>query len=278
MNYKLLLSVLLPLAALAMETEPKKVEFKIAQEAIEVAQINWLRCMYTAIADDKIDIVKKLRRNLSEYPDNNQIEKHTINCFIEDNFTPEHGHEFKFSFNNTDTPLMRACWFNRKKIVKELLYIGADVNVGDKDNQTALYNACSRTNDASLIRRLLKYDALVDIKAPSGLSLLHLAKTPEIISLLVNAGASTELPDNYDMTPLLCAASSFMHNVRSKEKKAAKALNKMVTLISHGALIKPINKNNFTIRTFMDDFYFEIITQLVEIEKNKREMVKKIME
>lgn len=277
MNCKLLLIILIPYTAFCMEKEKQKIEFKIAQEATEIAQIKWLQCMYTAIADDKVNIVKKLRHNLSEYPDDNQIKKYTINCFIEDNFAPENGHESKFSFNNTDTPLMRACWFNRKKIVKELLYMGANVNVGDKDNRTALYNACSRTNDASLIRRLLKYGALVDIKAPSKLSLLHLAKTPEIISLLINAGASTELRDSSGNTPLPCTALSFMHNVRNKEKRAAKALNKMVTLISYGALIKPINENNFTIHTFINDFYFEKIMQLAEIEKNKREIVKEIM-
>jgi hypothetical protein len=92
--------------------------------------------------------------------------------------------------------------------ISSLLKIGVDPNAGFRT--TSLIHACE-TGDKALVQRLLAANADVNRKRSTGFlgSPLHAAVNhPEIVQLLIDAGADVTAVDKYGLTPLHYAAGS----------------------------------------------------------------------
>ena len=110
------------------------------------------------------------------------------------------------------TPLHAAVIKNRIDIIKVLLTSNADINVTDKDGNSALHLAILDDSvDIDIIELLLDYDtnrnnkAALTLKGQYGCTLLHCASiygTPDIVDLLLARGARINEKDNYNNTPL----------------------------------------------------------------------------
>ena len=89
------------------------------------------------------------------------------------------------------TALLAASENENLKILSLLLKVGADVNAKDNNGVTALMVAT--LNNAEAVSLLLEAGADVNAKTEWGMTALMIAaslnKTPEILSLLLNAGA-----------------------------------------------------------------------------------------
>ena len=118
---------------------------------------------------------------------------------------------------NEFTPLMFACKFNRKRIVKALISKGVDVNVQIGEH-SALEIAC--TNNAySCFEYLLSHGAsLCENYEPDLKTILHVAcgiGKLKFVKLLVEKGADINSITTEYMTPLHFACKSGSLNVVS---------------------------------------------------------------
>jgi ankyrin repeat protein len=92
----------------------------------------------------------------------------------------------------------------RERILRLLLNKGANPDLQDADGQTALMWACS-FGQAEFTRQLVQSGAAVSIKDTNGNTALHLAATPEVATLLLNAGANLNQMNRNNETPLATA-------------------------------------------------------------------------
>ncbi|MHB9147981.1 MAG: ankyrin repeat domain-containing protein [Candidatus Amoebophilus sp.] len=92
-------------------------------------------------------------------------------------------------------------------VAKQLVLLGADVNVKNKYNQTLLHLATSH-NQSEKIKLLLLLEIDINAKCVNGWSALQLAALHghmEIVRLLIEHGADVNSKDNKDFTPLYIA-------------------------------------------------------------------------
>jgi hypothetical protein len=90
------------------------------------------------------------------------------------------------------TPLMRAAFHGHKRLVRILIYAGADVDAADFGGATALHIA-ARQGHVLIVKLLLKAGVEVDEPDEDGLTTLMKAATTQnkaIIAILLKAGAS----------------------------------------------------------------------------------------
>lgn len=116
------------------------------------------------------------------------------------------------SYNDEATPLLRASYFGLTSIVRLLLEKGANIQAVQRySNETALLLATARRHlngNFDVIKLLLQYGADPNISAgvwPGRRSPIHRAAIhhfPQIIQLLLDAGADINARDQFGNTPL----------------------------------------------------------------------------
>jgi ankyrin repeat protein len=116
---------------------------------------------------------------------------------------------------NEGRPLRLACSLRCLEIVKLLLVYGADPNQTDQDLDTALLCCCDGSEHqelrVELVSLLLTHNAKIDIHPKNQDGALHKAAMyghPELLRLLIEAGADVNEKGGYGRTPLIYAASS----------------------------------------------------------------------
>lgn len=110
-----------------------------------------------------------------------------------------------------ENPLVKAVFEHNASAAKNLIALGADVNVLDKEaDTTALMEAVSN-NDAELVSALLTAGADVNMKDGDGntaLTMLGEGATVAMVRTLKAAGAKVNHKNNYGATPLINAAEN----------------------------------------------------------------------
>ncbi len=86
-----------------------------------------------------------------------------------------------------------------------LLAAGADVDARNVQGYTPLMKMTYRGDDLKKIKRLVVAGARLDVKNNAGATLLHLAKTPEIMAFLLEKGLDVNARDDAGNTPLMLA-------------------------------------------------------------------------
>ena len=109
------------------------------------------------------------------------------------------------------TVLMEAALRNHIQVVYMLLQFGADPNIGDNTNYTALHFA-AQEYAVDAVKALLKAGANVDAKddygnTPLGKAVYYNDEVGEVIKLLLDAGADKNLENNYGVSPIGLAKS-----------------------------------------------------------------------
>jgi hypothetical protein len=135
-----------------------------------------------------------------------------------------------------ENPLVKAVFNQDKRAAKNLIALGADVNVLDKEaDTTALMQAVSH-NDAEMVSLLLSAGADVNMKDIGGdtaLTRLQSDATVALVRTLTSAGAKVNHKNNYGSTPLINVA----------EGGAPEVLKE---LIESGAKVNAKNKSRRT--------------------------------
>ncbi len=107
-----------------------------------------------------------------------------------------------------ETALSRAVSKQHAKVVALLLQHGADPNLVSNKNKTALSHA-ARLNNAHIIGLLIRYGASTHTSSPNIMDMLiestKTAPSPEIIQILLEAGANSNAHDASNKSPLLYA-------------------------------------------------------------------------
>ena len=131
-------------------------------------------------------------------------------------FLVKHGADVNAADFLLRTPLHEAVNNEHELVIGILTHYGAKVNAQDKYGYTPLHHAAMFSNPVA-VRSLLQFGADVSIKCTvNKLSPLHLAaetEEPEIIDILVGAGADVNCVDIYGATPLHNAASEGIADV-----------------------------------------------------------------
>lgn len=118
--------------------------------------------------------------------------------------------------NNTskDSPLIKAAWRNSKYAAEKLCELGANVNLVNRDLNTALHLCCSE-NHRYIAQLLIRHKAELNLKNKWGLTPLQLAtnrKRADICNLLTSAdGIDVNISNNEHDTPLHSAARNGMN-------------------------------------------------------------------
>lgn len=135
-----------------------------------------------------------------------------------------------------ENPLVKAVFDQDSRAAKNLIALGADVNVLDKEaDTTALMQAVSH-NDAEMVSLLLSAGADVNMKDGDGdtaLTRLQSDATVAMVRLLTSAGAKVNHKNNYGATPLINAAEGGTPEVLKE-------------LIESGAKVNAKNKSRRT--------------------------------
>lgn len=106
-------------------------------------------------------------------------------------------------FNNDGfTPLMLASINNLKIFVFLLINAGADLNIQDKNEKTALIYSViyNNSNDYSIVKMLIQFGANINIYGLDGYTVLIWAtncKNGELVKILINAGVDVNYRDFY---------------------------------------------------------------------------------
>lgn len=125
-------------------------------------------------------------------------------------------------------PLVKAVFERNTRAAKNLIALGADVNVLDKEaNTTALMQAVSQ-NDADLVAALISAGADVNMKDGDGdtaLTSLGEGATVALVRTLKAAGAKVNHKNQYGQTPLINAASNDVPEVLKELIEAGAKVN-----------------------------------------------------
>jgi ankyrin repeat protein len=127
-----------------------------------------------------------------------------------------------------DDPLVRAVAERDTRAAKNLIALGADVNVLDKSaHTTALMQAVSN-NDAEMVSALIAAGADVNMKDTDGdtaLTSLGEGATVEMARALIRAGAKVNHKNDYGETPLIGAAENDTPEVLKELLEAGAKVN-----------------------------------------------------
>ena len=110
------------------------------------------------------------------------------------------------------TPIHLAVEHVRTRSVRLLIDAGADINIPDKYQQTALHTATAIGDDDKIVRALIRApDVNLNIRTKDGNTPLHFAvarRKEQSLRLLIDAGADINISDNQQRTALHLAASN----------------------------------------------------------------------
>ncbi|HEX8492295.1 MAG TPA: ankyrin repeat domain-containing protein [Pyrinomonadaceae bacterium] len=113
------------------------------------------------------------------------------------------------AISEPEHPLVKAVYNNDLAAVRELIAMGADVNVRDKDiDVTPLMQAVDSGNH-EIVRMLLDAGADVDARNSNGLTALMMVDkdaTVEIVWTLISSGAKVNRRNEQGFSPLICAS------------------------------------------------------------------------
>ena len=112
------------------------------------------------------------------------------------------------------TALHLAAQNGHLEIAKFLVENGANVNVKDEDNVTALHLA-AQNGHTGIVSLLIANDVDIDVKISDGRTSLRIAAEKgyiEIAKLLIEKGANVDEKDNYGQTPFCAAANKYEEN------------------------------------------------------------------
>ena len=108
-----------------------------------------------------------------------------------------------------NTPLHSAAWSGREQSARLLIDAGADINISNHKQRTALHLAASNGH-SSIVGELIKVPHLnLNVRNENGQTPLHVAVINGMVAsarLLIDAGADINIPDKYQQTALHMAA------------------------------------------------------------------------
>ena len=148
-----------------------------------------------------------------------------------------HGADVNVTNRKNVTALMLACEKLNKDAINVFLNVGADPNVTDTDDNTWLHYAARNYRCSEILQAIVSHG--VDVNATNNKNATALLIACEkgnknTINVLLNAGADPNITDDYGYTWLHYAAQ----NVRCTEV--------LQTVISHGVDVNATNKYNKT--------------------------------
>jgi len=265
MNYKFLLASLLPFAAFSMEIEKEeqKNNIKMVSFPDDKECLDWLNQVNTATLFNRISTVEQL-----------------LSLPIAKVHIPA-----TFNRQKSSTALINYCllfsiktwWLCDKNSILPILNSINEFDIYDTFGYSPLYYACNFALDSQLIKFLIQKGCSVNASQNTeGYSPLHVATRPEIIDMLIRAGATLELKDVRGSTPLLRQAYWYQFEKNIALGPLNHYYETLVALISHGADINAIDNHNGSLKTFVGKDTFNKLLHDAEIEKNKRELSEKL--
>ena len=115
-----------------------------------------------------------------------------------------------------DTPLHSAAWSGREQSARLLIDAGADINISDNQQWTALHIA-AHFGHSSIVGELIKAPHLnLNVRNENGNTPLNLAVyngRAASARLLIDAGADINIPDKYQQTALHMAACNGYNDI-----------------------------------------------------------------
>ncbi|MFM2418396.1 MAG: hypothetical protein RL385_3119 [Pseudomonadota bacterium] len=111
--------------------------------------------------------------------------------------------------DNATTPLMRVARLGDLALVRELLALGAKLELRNGDGNTALWLACF-SNDLAVVQALVDAGANLDNQNDNGATCLMYAASSgkhQLVALLLGAGANTELQSLDDFRAIELAST-----------------------------------------------------------------------
>ena len=118
---------------------------------------------------------------------------------------------FSLPYPHLKTFLDVATLRNFTAFVRFLLQIGADPNLLNAEYQRAPIHFAAENGSIDVLSVLLQFNEIdYDLKTPSGLTALHFAVTSgseECVKLLLEAGASPNIPNNKGITAIHLAVN-----------------------------------------------------------------------
>lgn len=179
---------------------------------------------------DQLEIYKAIQeeyKNQAENYDHDTLPTIKNSFYMADEFESKQVIDYlkqdmlMYSAQNNDTELMK---FSLKN--------GADVNLQDKDGDTALIWASIRGN-LDVFRTLIENKADVNAKDKSDRTVLIWASSNDVVKTLIDNGADVNAKDKSGWTALMRASLNGHNDV-------------VKTLIEHGADINAKNENGWT--------------------------------
>jgi hypothetical protein len=128
----------------------------------------------------------------------------------------DRGVDLHFANETGETPLHRACFGGEESVVRMLIDLGADVNVSTDDGWTPLFGACEMSYEY-VVTMLIDCGADLNVTDDEGCTPLHracgshnfsmrhdddISGEPEILRVLILAGADTQARDNAGKLPV----------------------------------------------------------------------------
>ncbi|KAK1764019.1 hypothetical protein QBC33DRAFT_211496 [Phialemonium atrogriseum] len=138
------------------------------------------------------------------------------------------------------TPLHLACINGRVWNAIIFLHNRVDINAPDDLGHTPLHYACNAKNGSTLVAILLKYKASVTAADLRGQTALHWGcgqSNPDIVRLLLEAGAAVNAPELNGATPLMIASAN---------QNLSLSTARLDLLLRHGADVRARDTNGRT--------------------------------
>lgn len=257
----LFLATLSSLPAFCMEKEEPKNTIKTINNLYGHTPCNWLRQLNKAVLRNQAEEVKQL----IELPSAKQHIPAKINGELRATALINYCLTSPAIINNTTSD----------DIIQAIFNAADEFNISDSYGTTALHLACVNNLKPELIKFIIKKGASTNTTYPITLSTpLHEAQSPEVIKLLIDAGAKLEAKDSRGETPLLHNAT--IYKCISNEFKQRYFKN-MRTLLSHGAAINVVNSNRESLKALVGDNTYERLCYMSSVSmipiKNQKKLL-----
>lgn len=134
---------------------------------------------------------------LRDFLENPSVSQNTLKELLDDN-----------SFGTT--LLFQASYSGHAILVKQLIEVGAKLDIQDHEGVTALYLAAQNGHD-TVVKLLIDAGTNLDFQNHEGVTALYGAAQnghDAVVKLLIDAGADLDIQDNEGVTPLYLAAQS----------------------------------------------------------------------
>ncbi len=136
-------------------------------------------------------------------------------------------------------------WYRATLVqVTDCLELGLDPNAIIRGDRSAYLLAVSKTDNIQIVQALIDAGADVNSSMGYGYSALIMARSPEMIRILVEFGADLEAPYYDGRTPLLNAVGNYMNGDDSERQEKFDIIRVLVEL---GANIYAQDGNGYTV-------------------------------